>query len=118
MSRVTLTDLMLERSLTRKNYFLNAWSHIKEIKNICKEFDQRCRLLVFGSYVRGNITPDSDIDVLLITNLAASPSHRGRLLATIARKIGLETPFEIHVVTEEEYREWYSRFINNYIEAP
>lgn len=64
MSGVTLIDLEVEHARSRKLYLNNATEYLKRIKNICKKFDPKCRLIVFGSYVRGDMKPDSDIDIL------------------------------------------------------
>lgn len=47
-------------------------SHIDKylniIKQAAKELDPEARVLIFGSYVRGNFRPDSDIDILIISD--------------------------------------------------
>ncbi|MEM2234267.1 MAG: nucleotidyltransferase domain-containing protein [Desulfurococcaceae archaeon] len=116
MPGITLIDLELEYVEKVKNYLRDAEIYLEKIKKVCKELDPDCRLIVFGSYVRGSITPSSDIDVLLITKYAKNTSYRGKLLAAIAREIGFENPFEIHIVTMEEYVEWYKKFIDVYRE--
>ncbi|MCS7097385.1 MAG: hypothetical protein NZ922_00140 [Candidatus Methanomethyliaceae archaeon] len=35
-----------------------------------------------------------------------------KLYAIIARNIGLVTPFEIHIISSEEYENWYRKFID------
>ncbi|MEM2926582.1 MAG: nucleotidyltransferase domain-containing protein [Candidatus Bathyarchaeia archaeon] len=112
MSRIRLVDLELEYSKIRKSYLNNISDYLRKIKEIGKKFDPYCRLIVFGSYVRGNMRPDSDVDILLITTLANNASYRCRLRAAIAREIGLVTPFEIHIITKEEYEKWYKKFID------
>ncbi|MCX8199661.1 MAG: nucleotidyltransferase domain-containing protein [Sulfolobales archaeon] len=81
-----------------------------------KELNPDCMLATFGSYVRSSITSSSDIDVLLITKHAENTSYRWKLLATIAREIGFENPFEIRIVIMEEYVKRYRKFINIYRE--
>lgn len=100
MPRITLVDLEIEYLKTRRLYLENATKYLERIKNICKTFDPDCKLIVFGSYVRGNMKPDSDIDVLLITNYANDALYRGRLYAAIARNIGLVTPFQMHIISD------------------
>ncbi|MEM1986635.1 MAG: nucleotidyltransferase domain-containing protein [Nitrososphaeria archaeon] len=117
MSRINLIDLEIEHSKDRSKYLNNIIEYLKTIKDVCKRFDSNCKLLVFGSYARGNMKEDSDIDLLLITEKASSPSWRGKVLAAIGREIGLTAPFEIHIITLEEYMEWYSKFIDVYKEV-
>ncbi len=112
MSGITLIDLEIEYYKTRRIYLENAIGYLRRIKDICRIFDPDCRLIVFGSYVRGNMKPDSDIDVLLITDRANNAQYRGKLRAAIARDIGLVTPFEIHIISSEEYEGWYRKFID------
>jgi len=32
------------------------------------------------------------------------------------KTLGEDTPFEIHTVTVDEYRNWFRRFLNKYVE--
>lgn len=112
MSRINLIDLEIEYSKIRRQYLEDAMKYLKRIKDICKTFDPECRVIVFGSYVRGDMKPDSDIDILVITNNANEAQYRGKLRAAIAKDIGLITPFEIHIVTNKEYEDWYKKFID------
>ncbi|MDW7971179.1 MAG: nucleotidyltransferase domain-containing protein [Nitrososphaerota archaeon] len=42
--------------------------------------------MVFGSYVRGEMKADSDVDVLLITNKAHNASYRGKIICNNCKK--------------------------------
>ncbi|MBS7648159.1 MAG: nucleotidyltransferase domain-containing protein [Candidatus Bathyarchaeia archaeon] len=117
MPRVTLVDLELEYLKIRESYISNLAYYLGRIKEMCRKFDPNCRLIVFGSYVRGGMRVDSDIDILLITDQACSASYRGRVRLAIAREIGLITPLEIHIITTKEYEEWYRKFIDVYLEV-
>jgi predicted nucleotidyltransferase len=112
MSRITLTDLEIEYSKIRRKYLEDVMKYLKRIKDVCKTFDPKCRVIVFGSYIRGDMKPDSDIDVLVITDNARDAQYRGKLYVAIARDIGLITPFEIHIITSKEYEDWYKKFID------
>jgi len=39
-----------------------------------------------------------------------------KLLAKIHKKLGIEDPIELHIISEEEYKNWYSKFIDKYEE--
>jgi len=108
---VTLTDLELSRSIIRRRYIENAWDYLAKIKRACRKLDDSCEVVVFGSFVKGGMRPDSDIDVLVITRLAESPLERGRLFRAIVEEVGLESPFEVHIVTRDEYERLYKEFI-------
>lgn len=112
MFGATLVDIEIEHARARKSYLDNVAEYLKRIKDVCRAFDPECRLIVFGSYVRGDMKPNSDIDILLITDRAPDALYRGRLRAAIARNIGLVAPFEIHIISNEEYERWYRKFID------
>ena len=116
MSRITLVDLELEHARARSAFIRNLETHLARILEICSDRDPECKLIIFGSYVKGTMRPDSDIDILLITETARNPLERGRLRAEISRKIGIDTPLEIHIVTREEYEGWYRKFIDAHID--
>lgn len=117
MPGVTLIDLEIEHARARESYIKNAAEYLERIKMICRRYDPSCRLIVFGSFARGSMRVDSDVDVLVITEVARSAGRRAEMRAAIAREIGLVTPFEIHIVTPEEYETWYKRFIDVYLEV-
>lgn len=117
MSGVSLIDLQIEYARRRESYVKNAARHLEKIKEVCRRFDPGCSLIVFGSFARGTLRVDSDVDVLVITEIARRADRRAELRAAIAREIGLVTPFEIHIATPEEYEKWYKRFIDACIEV-
>ena len=56
----------------RKEILQHARDYVKEIKRICvEEIDKDCRVILFGSIAGGGgeLRVDSDIDVLIITEL-------------------------------------------------
>ncbi len=61
--------------------------------------------------------PDSDIDVLVVTREASDVWRRVRIRVEVKRVIGDLTPFEIHLVTPEEFEVWYRRFIDVMLEV-
>ena len=64
------------------------------------------RLLVFGSVARGEATPESDLDVLVMLDDPASEEQRSRARITVGR-VGLERglPAVAVVVTASEWTE-------------
>lgn len=116
MSGHTLIDLQIECAREREKYIRDLEGYLRRIKEVCMRFDPECRLLVFGSFVRGSMRVDSDVDVLVISRCAGNATFRAMLRAAIAGEIGLVTPFEIHIITPEEYEAWYKKFIDVYRE--
>lgn len=117
MAGETLMELELELRETLKKYYENLTTYVKEIKDVVKKYDPSAKALIFGSVVKGYARPDSDVDVLVITEIARNISSRLMLRVEIARRVGVYTPFEIHIVTWEEYRSWYEKFIDKYVEV-
>jgi predicted nucleotidyltransferase len=73
------------------------------------------RVYLFGSFVEGRHLPSSDIDVLIVSkNMPKKVSERSKIKAKIWKKIGLFSPFELHLVNEEEF-EWYKRFVKKLV---
>ena len=58
--------------------------------------------LVFGSYVQGNVGPDSDLDVTLITTLAAD-GDPGLRHARLAQRLALAVPCDLLVYEPAEF---------------
>ncbi len=115
MARKTLVDLEIERAREWKRYYEKTMYYIERIKSIVRKYDPSAKIILFGSYVRGELRPDSDIDILIVTELAGNINQRLKLRVEIAREIGDSTPFQIHIVTPNEYLDWYSKFINKHI---
>lgn len=116
MVRKTLVDLKLETIKEWEKYYRDPKSYVRKIKKVVKKYDKLARVILFGSVVKKKMKPDSDIDVIIITRLAGDIDKRLKLRVEISREIGEYTPFEIHIVTPEEYENWYKKFIDAYIE--
>jgi len=116
MGRKTIIDLQLEILKKWRKYYENIDYYLQKIKKIAKEYDSSAKVILFGSIVEGTSRPGSDIDVLIITDLAKNVEDRIELRMKIAEQIGDITPFEFHIITREEYEGWYKRFINKYRE--
>ncbi len=117
MSGNRFLELLLRNAAELKKYYENATDYVKRIKIVARKHDPKARVLLFGSFVKGLMRPNSDIDVLVVTELAKSVKNRLKLRVEVAREIGEYTPFEIHIVTPEEFKSWYSRFLNKYLEV-
>jgi uncharacterized protein len=58
------------------------------------------RVILFGSPVRGEMGPDSDLDFLVVVK---APVHRRRLAQQILRNLhGVSHPVDVVVATEED----------------
>ena len=62
------------------------------------------RLILFGSAARGEMGPDSDVDLLVVVQ---DPVHRRDLAGKIYRNLhGVQVPVDVVVVTENDLREF------------
>ncbi len=104
-------DIWREIAEEERKYFENYREYVKIIKEVAEKLLGEVRVIVFGSVVEGKHTPASDIDVLICSkNMPKSREERSRIVAEILRKVGMDSPFEIHMVDEKEF-EWYMRFV-------
>ena len=60
------------------------------------------RIIVFGSLARGEIGPDSDIDLLVVMRLLDG-GRRSTAAAILQELAGFEAPKDVVVVTPEEF---------------
>ena len=116
MPRKGFIDLLIEDAEERKRFFEDFLRYAEKVKEVVRRRDPNARIIVFGSVVRGDVRPDSDIDLLIITDLAEKLDERIRLRMEIMRILGEGSPFEIHIITAEEYENWYRRFIDQTLE--
>lgn len=117
MAGKDLIDLLLEMRAEKQRYLADVWKYVGLMKELVQGRDPKARVLLFGSFVKGVMRPDSDVDVLIITDEAETVEKRIGLRVELLRAIGDVTPFEIHLVTQSEYDEWYRRFIDRYVEV-
>ncbi len=62
------------------------------------------RLILFGSAARGEMGPDSDVDLLVVVQ---EPVHRRDLAGEIYRNLhGVQVPVDVVVVTENDIQEF------------
>ena len=80
------------------------------------------RVRVFGSAARGELTADSDIDVLLVVpEVPKSTSERAALVAEMlaeAEEKGMPWwyPIEVHWATPKEFERWFRKHLNIVVE--
>lgn len=111
----TLVDFLIEKKAREEKYFKNYLFWAKKIKKEAQKLLGKVQVFVFGSVVQGKAEPGSDIDVLIIS-ARLKTKKRGEIRTKIQRKIGFLSPFEIHLISPKEYRQWYRHFIKEKIE--
>lgn len=81
-------------------------NQIEELgQRIGREFDAE-RVVLFGSYARGVVTDDSDVDLLVVAETSLPPRKRYGAV----RRLVVDYPaaFDIIVKTPDEYARWRS----------
>ena len=108
----TLTSILKAQFEEEKKYFLEAKKYAQKIKNQAQKTLFPLQVFLFGSIVKGNWTPSSDIDLLLVSpSVPKKQYQRAKIKTKLYQEIGLASPFEIHLITPEEFS-WYKRFID------
>lgn len=108
----TLVDVDKEIFEEKRKYFENYVDYCKQIKKISEELLGSCRVLVFGSVVKGSWSGLSDIDVLIISEKLSRNWEENRVLRTkIKSKLDPFSPFQLHLATPQDYESWYKKFI-------
>lgn len=108
----TFVKILKEVWEEKKEYFENYKFYCQKIKREAKEILGEVEVLVFGSIVRGKFSPNSDIDILIISkNLSENQEERAKIRTEIKSKISPFSPFQIHLATPKEYQNWYQKFI-------
>ena len=112
---MSFLDLLERLYAQRRRYLEDLPRYLRLIKEVVLRHDTK--VLLFGSYAEGTARPDSDVDVLIVTELAAEEESRLRLRKEIDDALGRPNPFELHIATPTQYRKWYVKFIKRYVEV-
>ncbi len=104
-------EILKEIFEERKKYFENAEKFCKEIKKEAQKNLGEVKLYLFGSVAKGKWGPDSDIDVLVVSNDLPRDWEERRKLRTKLKSKFPFAPFQIHLATFEEFEQWYKKFI-------
>jgi len=105
-----LLDILIEQSQEQEKYFKNYLEYANQIKKETERILGKVKVFIFGSILRKGEVPQ-DIDILIISPKIKNTSQKSKILAEIWKKIGWLAPFEIHLITPEEYQNWYRYFI-------
>jgi len=112
----SLTDLLIEQEKENSIYFSNYLKYAKEIKKEAQKFLKKVRVFIFGSILNKGETP-RDIDILIVSQKLKKNTDKVNLRIKIWKKIGLFSPFELHFVTPDEYKNWYRFFLRKCLEV-
>lgn len=107
-----LIDILIEKERIQQKFFKNYKKYFKEIKKIVKKEIGPAKVVLFGSILTKR-KPKRDIDVLIISPKFKKKENKLKLKKKIYFKFGWLFPFELHLITPEEYENWYKYFIKN-----
>lgn len=111
-----MTDILIEERKEEERYFRNYLDYAREIKKEAEKNLGKVKVFLFGSIIKDKIGPGSDIDILIISSKLGEALKKSEIRAKILKKIGSPNPFELHLITPQEYKDWYSHFIKEKIE--
>jgi len=108
----SIIDLNIELKKIYDKFRKEYKEYAKIIKEEAKKFFKNnfVSLVIFGSTVKGNIKPLSDIDIAVILNKSVDEFQRAKFRTIINRKFGIN-PFEIHIIDKEMWEKWYKNFV-------
>jgi predicted nucleotidyltransferase len=106
-------EIILEEAKSRKKYLDNYMFYAKIIKEKAKKLLKDAEVYVFGSVVRGDYNPMSDIDIMIVSekvpdNVIEQAKIKAKILEDFEAGV-----FQIHLVKPFEYENWYKKFIKN-----
>jgi predicted nucleotidyltransferase len=106
-------ELLIEEFQEKEKYFKDYLNYAKMIKKEAKKLLGKVKVFVFGSILRkGEVA--QDVDILIVSPKLKTSNKKSKILAKLREKF--PTPFEFHLITPKEYKEWYCHFIEEKIE--
>jgi predicted nucleotidyltransferase len=116
MSR-EFVELLRRRAEERRRIVENLEEYLRRVRDAARELDPDARVYLFGSYARGTPRPDSDVDILIVSDAYGGEARRAvEMILHITERVGGVGVFELHVATREEFENWYRRLIDTYRE--
>lgn len=88
---------------------MNYKKSIAEIVGILKNKYKPNKIILFGSCVYGRVSPDSDIDMLIIKNTKKKYGERWMEVGRLVRHLNNRLPLEPFVLTSKEFKEQLGR---------
>jgi len=106
-------DLLIEKQRVREKYIKNIKKYLNIIKKRAKKIlGKDIKIYLFGSFLKGNFGPNSDIDILIVSSKAPiEVRKKSEILIYLKRGFSPYHPFEIHLTTPEIFENWFKNFI-------
>jgi predicted nucleotidyltransferase len=111
-------EFLLERKQRRDQFLKNIDYYLNLIKERIKNnLGEETEIYLFGSYLTGNFGPDSDVDILVVTENEIDQREKSKVLSEILEDFDVYHPFEIHFASKSQFENWYKKFLKeNYKE--
>lgn len=106
-------EILLERKKEKDDVIKNLEKYLEKIKTFVKQKYPEAKILLFGSFIKDEFKPNSDIDVLVVLPQIDSDENRHHFNYEVRKQIEFNPFIEIHIVSEQEYNSWWSKFIKN-----
>jgi UbiD family decarboxylases len=106
-------ELLRRRQAAKEGVIRNLDFYLCKMLQIARRWDPSAEVYLFGSFARGAAKPDSDVDVLIISDvLGKDLLSAAEAVDRITAELGVKGVFEIHVATRELFEKWYRNFID------
>jgi predicted nucleotidyltransferase len=110
---MSFLDLLESLYAQRRRYLEDLPRYLRLIKGVVLRHDPSAKVFLFASYAEGTARPDSDVDVLIISDvLGKGLLSAAEAVDRITAELGVKGVFEIHVATRELFEKWYRNFID------
>ena len=108
-------ETLIKEAKAKEKYFKNYYFYAQKIKKEAEKFLGKVRVFVFGSILKKEEVA-KDIDILIISPKFKNGAEKSKIRVKLWQKFGFSSPFEIHLITPEEYHNWYKDFIKEKVE--
>jgi predicted nucleotidyltransferase len=110
---MSFLDLLERLYAQRRRYLEDLPRYLRLIKEVVLRHDTSAKVFLFRSYAEGTARPDSDVDVLIISDVLGKDLLSAAEAADrITAELGVKGVFEIHVSTRGLFEKWYRNFID------
>lgn len=117
-SEISFVRIARKSAKNVSRYRNNLEKYLDIVKTLAIEhFGFDVKVYLFGSVLRGDYRPLSDIDVAVVLEMRPPVGERAAFRSKLRDELGLFHPFEIHIVSREDWEGWYKRFIERYREV-
>ena len=106
-------ELLRRRQAAKEEVIRNLDLYLCRLLQIARGWDASAEVYLFGSFALGAARPDSDVDVLMISDvLGKDLLSAAKAVDRITAELGVKGVFEIHVATRGLFEKWYRNFID------